>query len=108
MLRPLQQKLRTVTRDPPQLSGGSLFSVLFYERLTSGTVTASAVIYGDVVSAAFAVIIVLAVASFAADVGCGACGDLVHAVTCSTSGSIGTAGSFAAGRCASSGNIDGG
>lgn len=49
----------------------------------------------------------LAVSGFASDVGFGACRSLGHAVGCTACGAIGTAGSFAAGRCASSGNIDG-
>lgn len=70
---------------------------LLFEGLASGTIAASAVLNGDVVSFALEIIIVLTVTGFAADFGCRACGGLVHAVGCAAIGAIRAAGSFAAG-----------
>lgn len=50
--------------------------------------------------------IVLTVTSFTADVGFGTCGCLVYAVGRTTCRAIRAAGSFTAGRCAASGNIN--
>lgn len=60
----------------------------FFEGLTSGTAVAPAVIDSDAASIALAIIIVLAVTGFAADVGFGACGGLVHAVGGTACGAI--------------------
>lgn len=81
---------------------------LFLESLASCAVAASAVINGNAGCTAFVVVIVLAVAGLAADVGRRACRGIICAVSCSAGGAIRPAGSFTAGRCTASSNVDGG